>query len=79
MSDMAALPMGTQSMPHRSDEIQRFEQSAPGKRNENFREIAGDEMVSAVIPGPREARSPESITTAREYGFRARGFARVQE
>jgi hypothetical protein len=30
---------------------------------------------SAVIPGPAEGRSPESITTAQEYGFRARRFA----
>jgi hypothetical protein len=27
--------------------------------------------LSAVIPGRREAASPESITTDSEYGFRA--------
>jgi hypothetical protein len=30
---------------------------------------------AAVIPGPSEARSPESITTGWEYGFRARRYA----
>ena len=33
-----------------------------------------DANLSVVIPGRREAASPESITTAREYGFRARAF-----
>jgi error-prone DNA polymerase len=32
------------------------------------------ESLSPVIPGPSEARSPESITTNRDYGFRARDF-----
>jgi hypothetical protein len=31
--------------------------------------------MSDVIPGPAEGRSPESINTTREYGFRARRFA----
>ena len=29
---------------------------------------------SIVIPGRRTAAGPESITTSREYGFRARHF-----
>jgi hypothetical protein len=32
-------------------------------------------IQSAVIPGPAEGRSPESITTAQKCGFRARRFA----
>jgi hypothetical protein len=32
-------------------------------------------MIFFVIPGPSVARSPESITTVSEYGFRARRFA----
>jgi alpha-1,6-mannosyltransferase len=32
------------------------------------------DSCSPVIPGPSEARSPESITTDRGYGFRARPF-----
>ena len=31
------------------------------------------EEISAVIPGRHEVASPESITTNRDYGFRARG------
>jgi hypothetical protein len=34
-----------------------------------------DTSLAVVIPGPAEGRSPESIYTAREYGFRARRFA----
>ena len=30
--------------------------------------------LSAVIPGRREAASPESISTAWDYGFRARAY-----
>jgi protein ImuB len=40
----------------------------PTDRIERLRE------VSSVIPGRREAASPESITPAAEYGFRARGL-----
>ncbi len=35
--------------------------------------------LSFVIPGCRVAASPESITTVREYGFRARAKGRVPE
>jgi hypothetical protein len=35
--------------------------------------------INAVIPGRREAASPESITTIRVYGFRARAKRRVPE
>jgi hypothetical protein len=31
-----------------------------------------------VIPGPSEARSPESITTIRDYGFRTCRFAAIR-
>ncbi len=31
--------------------------------------------LSTVIPGRAESASPESITSAAEYGFRARGLA----
>jgi hypothetical protein len=31
-----------------------------------------------VIPGRREAASPESITTVGEYGFRTRRFASIR-
>ncbi len=32
-------------------------------------------MCAAVIPGRAAGASPESITTAAEYGFRVRRFA----
>ena len=31
-------------------------------------------VPASVIPGRREAASPESMTTALEYGFRVRPF-----
>jgi len=37
------------------------------------------EYSSFVIPGRREAASPESITTSQEYGFRARAKWRAPE
>lgn len=37
------------------------------------------ESLSFVIPGRREAASPESITTVGEYGFRARAKRRAPE
>src|SRR5262249_20759306 len=46
--------------------------------------LAGDHCLSrltlsTVIPGRREAASPESITTAWEYGFRACAWRRAPE
>ena len=37
------------------------------------------ELLSPVIPGRHEVASPESITTNRDYGFRARGLRRAPE
>jgi 2-oxo-hept-3-ene-1,7-dioate hydratase len=35
-------------------------------------------LIVGVIPGPSEARNPESITTASEYGFRTRRCAAIR-
>jgi hypothetical protein len=43
----------------------------------NHVEIAG--AFSSVIPGHREAMSPESITPNRGYGFRACASRRIPE
>jgi hypothetical protein len=60
---------------------------APHGRLPNNQKFSGTKRVfrsigaklSAVIPGRREAASPESITTAWGYGFRARALRRAPE
>src|SRR5688572_4287958 len=44
-------------------------------RSELLRRAACRENLSAIIPGRPVGPNPESITTAAEYGFRARRYA----
>jgi hypothetical protein len=58
------------------DEIERAVLPAPRHINRVSRRPP---KINAVISGRREAASPESITTAWGYGFRARAKRRVPE